>query len=107
MLLAGGGQRLPSKINIYVKDFHQIQSIKVSSIIKQDKKIPRILQKLNFAYICQEPSECRSLNWLEAPKQWQGKVILSKRFTKNLEFCSMLYGKKRTPENAGNQQIAV
>ena len=45
MLLAGGGQRLPSKINIYVKDFRQIQRIKVSSIIKQDKKIPRILQK--------------------------------------------------------------
>ena len=38
MLLAGGGQRLPSKINMYVKDFHQIQIIKVSSIIKQDKK---------------------------------------------------------------------
>ena len=106
MLLAGGDQRLPSKINMYVKDFHQIQSIKVSSIIK---KIPRILQKFpfNFAYICQEPSERRPLNWLEAPKQWQGKVILSKKFTKNLEFCSMLYGKKRTPENAGNQQIAV
>ena len=106
MLLAGGGQRLPSKINIYVKDFRQIQRIKVSSIIKQDKKIPRILQKFpfNFAYICQEPSECRSLNWLEAPKQWQGKFILSKGFTKNLEYCSMLYGKKRTP---GNQQTAV